>query len=605
MPNDPGPSSWVGSQYGKFLEGVERVGAPNAPRLARIEQPVRVEPGKRPQITIPAWDDVLRVSSRTIVTPEDYAIQRHFERAGLRSPLAPEVQQEIAARRAMAKRIGNSAIPEYQRGVATMMTAVDNVQDSALTVAVGARITATALGRFGTWLAPAVAGFSRLALGLGWLGLALSWFGIAYAAVCGGPRDALAQWRANALAGYLFKGARALAPRARGIPTPLATGGHKGRAGIAMFGVPSGREVANHRASRWAKAKPSFGEVLQIGQVAYDHIGYGLALGAIIGFSAESSYAGARIARGETVAVRSPRVNHVLAELLAPRLGGLGRAALWHRQQCARAVAAAPLILRDPTSWGDDLYGLTWVTVYASLEPLMWDTEGLAWREPVIAALGDARWSPWDVQNPVTRGLLDELDPAPELDVWPLPGSPRELDAERLVLELGKEMGDALARWLAVDELDPWRRFIAEMSVYVGERLWWWLEGANDWPGWTLAPATAVWESLFLASRWPVISDPPDRLLAAWAASEQYARETGEHLIPVDVLDRIWTDAGTPLLALRTGEGPVPPEFLLPWDEASGATEGVAFGRSVTEARQRLGDLLAEEARRRESGGST
>jgi len=599
MPNDPGPSSWLEGQYRKFLEGVELVGAPNAPRLARVEAPVRVDRPKEPQITLPHWNDVVRTGPRTIVTPEDYATHRHFEKAGLRSPLAPELQQEIADRRAMAKRISNSAIPEYQRGVATMMTVVDNVQDAALTMAVGARITAVALGRFGQWIAPAVAGLGRVALALNWLGLALGLFGIAYAFACQGPRDAIAQARSAAMAAYLFKGVRAIVPRAQGIPTPFPSAGSKGRHGVAMFGIPSGREVANRRASRWARAIPSFGEVLQIGQVAYDHLGYGLALGAIMGFSSETAYAGARQAQGETVRLRSPAVNHELARVMSSRVAGLGRGALWHRHQCARALASSLFILRDPWSWGEELYGLTWLTVYASLEPLMWDTHGLPWRDPVIDHLDGATWEAWEIHDPVTRGILEELGVDTSSQPWPVPGSPVELGAERVLLELGKEVGDSLRAWLEEEPLSAWRRMVAEMSMYVCERVWWWLEGANDYPGWRLAPATAVWESLFLASRWPVLSDPIERIQAAWAASEQYCRDTGRQAIPVEELDRIWRDAGTPLLVLRGDQAPMPAEFFAPWDEESGAVGDVSFGHNIPEARRRLASLLEEGERRR------
>lgn len=592
MPNDPGPSSWLEGQYRKFLEGVEMVGSPSAPRLARVDAPVRVDRPKEPQITIPAWGDVLRTGPRPIVTPEDYALHRHFEKAGLRSPLAPELQQEIADRRAMAKRISNSAIPEYQRGVATMMTVVDNVQDAALTMAVGARITAVALGRFGQWIAPAVAGLGRVALALNWLGLALGLFGIAYAFACQGPRDAIAQARSAAMAAYLFKGVRAIVPRAQGIPTPFPSAGSKGRHGMAMFAVPSGREVANRRASRWARAIPSFGEVLQIGQVAYDHLGYGLALGAIMGFSSETAYAGARQQQGETVKVRSPAVNHHLARIMSSRVAGLGRGALWHRHQCARALASSLFILRDPWSWGEELYGLTWLTVYASLEPLMWDTQGLPWRDPVIDHLEGAAWTAWEVHDPVTRGILGELGVDLEELPFPIAGSPLELDVERVLLELGKEVSTALQAWLEEEPLSPWRRMVAEMSMYVCERVWVWLEGATDYPGWRLAPVTAVWESLFLASRWPVLSDPIERIQAAWAASEQYCRDTGRQAIPVDELDRIWRDAGTPLLVLRGDTAPMPAEFFAPWDESTGAVGEVSFGHSIAEARARLEDLL-------------
>jgi len=597
VPNDLGPSSWIAGQYQRFLQGLDQVGTINAPRLSRsqVQPKVRVDPGKQPQISIPHWDDVIRLGPRPVVSPEELELHKHFERAGLPSPLSPELQQAVADRRAMAKRIQNSAIPEYMRGVSAMMTVVDNVQDAALTLAVAGRIAVTALGRFGPWFAPAVAGMARVATMLNWLGLAIVIFGVAYAFACQGARDALSQARQNALAGYLFKGLRAVVPRARGIPTPFPAAGSKGRHGVAMFGVPSGREVSNHRASRWAKARPSFGELLQIGQVAYDHLGYGLALGAIIGMSSETAYAQARRAQGETVTIRSPDVSHVLELLLRSTLAGYNSGALWHRQQCARAIGSAPFILRDPWSWGDELYALTWVVYYACLEPIMGDLEGVPWRDPVIARLGSAAWTPFADPDPVTVSLLEELELPPAEPVWPIAGNPRELTAERLVVELGKEIGDALRRWLEEAPNEPLRRFVAEMSMNVCERVWYFLEGANDWPAWRLSPATAVWESLFLAARWPVLSDPPELIQAAWSASEQYVRDRGRQAIPVEVLDRIWTDAGSPLLRLGSSSATLPLETFLPVDESSRSSGAVAFGQDLAEARRRLEELLRQE----------
>lgn len=597
MPNEVGPDSWLASQLHRFLEGLDQVGTPNAPRLQRAElaRAVRVDPGKQPRISIPHWDDVIRLGPRETVTREEYDLHRHFVRHGLTSPLSPDKQQAIADRKAMFERINNSAIPEYQRGVATMATVVDNVQDAALTIAVAGRIGMTALGRVGTWMAPAVAAFGRLALALNWLGLAVQLLGVAYALVCQGPRDAVSQARSQALAGLLFTGVRKTIPRLSGLPTPVPFAGSKGRHGVATFGVPSGRTVANRRASRWAKAMPSFGELLQAGQVAYDHLGYGLALGAVIGMSSETAYAQARLAAGEKVTIRSPDVNHALALLLRSRLAGMNRGALWWRWQCARAVGSVPVILRDPWSFGPELYALSWIVFYAGLEPMMTDLEGLPWRELVIARLSTAAWTPFPDPDPVTAQLLAELELDQAPAVWPLSGNPRELTAERLVVDVGKEIGDALRRWLEEDPLDPLRRFVAELAMNCTERVWVFLEGAVDWPAWKLSPFSAVWESMFLAERWPILSDPPALLQAAWANSEQWIRDHERPMIPPAELDRIWSDAGTPLLRLTSDAAAIAPETFLPVDSETRSSGGVAFGETVAQARARLAELLRRE----------
>jgi len=553
---------------------------------------VRVEPGKEPQISIPAWQDIVRLGPRVTVTPEDYAIQRHYERAHIPSPLAPEIQSEIAARREMGRRIRNSAIPEYEQGVTQMLTAVDNVQDAALTASVATRVIMPVLGQFGAWLAPAVLALGKIAGLLNWLGLGLFAFGVAYALACKGPKAAVAQASVPALAGYLFKGIRAVLPRMQGIPHAPPGQTQKGRMAAMMFGSPEGRALTNNRGSRWGRMRIGFGEALQAAQVASDLTGYGLSLGALMGFVGETTYGAARASQGEKVRIRSPAVNHAFREIVGPRVAHLGRAAAWHHEQCARALASAPFILRDPEMWGDELYSITWLVVYTSIEPLMWDTHQLRWRETVIDHL-PAEWTPWEVRDPVTRGNLQDMGIDPDAPGrWPIPGSPLTITTERLVLELGPECSQALMRWLYAAPEDPLRRFVAELSMRVTERLWYWLEGHPHWPEWQLSPTTAVWESLWKANRWPIVSDDPDRLLAAWAASEQYVRDTGVKYIDAPILDDIWEKAGTPLLRILGDTAELPPEHLVPWTLATGESSDVAFGTNLQDAQTRLNTLL-------------
>lgn len=587
----------MAGQYQTFMDGVEQVGTPNAARVARAQLAVRVERPKEPTINIPAWNDVVRTGPRTTVTPEDWAIQKHFERAGLRSPLSSDVQEAIAARREMSRRMRNSAIPEYQQGVAAMATAVDNVQDAALTASVAARVAIPLLGKIGPWLAPAVLALGNIATLLNWIGLGIFAFGVGYALACQGPRAALAQAAVPKLAGFGFKGLRAVLPRMRGMPMTGYDNWQKGHIAAAMFGSPAGRALTNTRASRWARMQIGFGEALQAAQVAADLTGYGLSLGAVMGFAGETTYGAVRRMQGEKVGVRSPKINHALAELLLPTASQLGIGAAWHREQCCRALASAPFILRDPETWGDTLYGLTWLVVYVSVEPLMWDTQGIAWRELMIEN-AVATWTPWETRDPITRGILSEqgIDPDTE-QRWPIPGAPREITTAQLVLEIGPEISRALTRWLDAAPLDPWRRFVAEMSMRVTERLWFWLEGSPWFPRWQLAPQTAVIESLLIASRWPIASDPPEALTRAWAACEQYITETGRKWIDQPTLDKLWADAGSPLLRLLPDTAPIPPEWFLPWDHKTGQPGDVGAGATIDQARAALEQLRGQQGR--------
>lgn len=575
-----------------MLRSIDAAGTQDATRILRAQTRVRVDAGETPTIRVPSWDDIVRVGPRPTVTPEDRAIQRHFERAGLPSPLDPALQQEIFRRREMAKHLANSPLPEYQQGVTAAMTAVDNVQDAATTAMVATRVSIPLLGQLGTYLAPAVLAFGQIATALNWLFAGLFAWGIAYAAACQGPRAAVAQASVPAFAGLLFKGLRPFLPRGRGIPHPIPGQWQKGRMAAMMMGNPEGRRLTNARASRWARMRIGFGEALQIAQTATDVIGYGLSLGAVYGFVAETVYTGTRAGKGAPVTTRSPRVNHVLAEILGPHVEILSPAALWHREQCCRALAATPLILRDPETFGPELYALSWLTYYVSLEPLMWDAHGLRWRDAVIDAL-PASWRAWDVRDELTRDHLVAAGVDPDTERrWPVPGAPLELTTEQLVLEIGPEIGRALSRFLHEAPFDPLRRFVAELSVRVCERVWYFLEASPHYPTWELSPTTAVWESLVQADRWPIVSDPPDAILTAWANCERLVETTGRKYIDVEQLDRIWSDAGSPLLRITGGDGSLPIEHLTPWDPETGAPGETAFGSSVEEARRRLTELM-------------
>jgi hypothetical protein len=594
MPNDPGPTSWDPLEYQRALQQIEDAGTTEARRLARARTMVRVDPAGAPTVRVPAWDDIIHLGPRIPVTPEDRTIQRHFERAGLPSPLDPKVQAEIARRNELAAHIRNNPVPEYQQGVTAAMTAVDNVQDAALTASVAARVTMPVLGSLGAYLAPAITALGAIGSALNWIAAALFGFGVLYALACRGPRAAAAQASVPALAGFLFKGVSAFLPRSRGINYPIPGKSNKPRFAAMMTGATGGRTPTNTAGSRWARGRPSWPELFQVAQTAYDVTGYGVTLGAVYGFVAESSYAATRAGRGEPVTPRSPRVSHELYRILGPHLEVMGRAALWHREQCARAIASAILILRDPETFGDEFYALTWLTYYVSLEPLMWDTQGISWRETVIDGL-DAGWYTWDVRDPVTADALHAL--GANLDAparWPVAGSPYVLTADQMVSEIAPEIARALQRWLEAAPMDPLRRFVSELAVRVTERVWYFLEASPYVPGWELATDTAIWESFIQADRWPVISDDPNAIMAAIHACQRYIEDTGHKYIDVETLDAIWERAGSPLLRIR-GDGPSQPvEHLLPWDPETGAPDQIAFGSDTAQARERLRALLED-----------
>jgi hypothetical protein len=139
--NDPGADSFVGAQYAKMLDALDKVGDPNRAAILRGGgSGVFTDTVKSPQINIPNWDGIIRAGPRPQLTPDDWAVQRAAEKAGTASPLSAEVQAEIARRRDFARNIPQSATPEYMGGLSQFINAVDNVQDFAATIAFGGRL---------------------------------------------------------------------------------------------------------------------------------------------------------------------------------------------------------------------------------------------------------------------------------------------------------------------------------------------------------------------------------------------------------------------------------------------------------------------------------
>lgn len=619
MANDPGPPSFLAEQLGKFLDGLDKAAHPNRTAYVRAQLAARVEPGKTPQINIPAWNDVIRTGPRPVVSDEDRATHRAFQRAGLPSPLSPAIQAEIARRQRFAQSIPNAATPGYLAGISQALNAADNVQDMALTAAVAARLGlglteagfGLAAARLGgaagaaaggvaglvPRLFPVVTGLLRVAGMLNWIGIALLLLGPLYALACGGPKDFGRALGIPFLNQLLFRGVRLLAPRRLGIPALRAPKGNKGKIGAAAGKGPGGRRGRPPTGGRFGALSFSFAEALQAAQSAEALTGYGLALGGVVGMVSDTAFSQARGSLAAPGGPRSPAVNHEYAALIGPRLVGLSDAALWLRQTSARTMATVPLILAEPEFYGDDTYVLAWIAAYLAQEPVSWDQGGLPWRDIIARARG-ASWRGYIPQDGATRDELRELgrdpdDPGP----WPVAGLPAEITPAHYLDELAPKIGAALVRWLEVDPMDPLRAFVAELSGTVTDRYWTWLEDSPDWPRWELTEDVGVLESFVLSNRWPIITDDPDAIARAWTQSRQLLTDTDRKWLTADELDRIWDAAGSPLLRLLPAEAEIPREWFLPFDQATGEVGEVVGATTLPEAQEqwRLYQLMLEQ----------
>ena len=608
MANDPGADSFLGANYAKLVDALNKAGDPNRAAVLRGQGGAFVDPGKSPRINVPAWDGIIRVGPRPIVTPEDWATQRAAERAGVASPLSAEIQGEIARRRDFARNIPNSATPDYMAGLSQYINAVDNVQDFMATLAVGGRLAlgAAELGlALSARLIPALApeaGLLAARLGarflpvIGWALLAadllnlLTRVGVAlgpfYGLACGGPRDALAAAAVPFLTAGLFKGLGAIIPRRLGVPALRADKGNKSKFGRAAARMPGGRVPRFPSGSKYGPLSVSFADAITAAQVGADMIGYGVSLGGIVGAISDTAFSTARGPSTAGRVARSPRVNHAYRDLIAPRLAGLSDAALWHRQLAARTLATVPLILAEPDLGGDELYVLAWIAAYTAIEPVQWDQPGLPWRD-LVAGAGDAHWFGWPVEDPGSRETVTAYGLDPDgLTPWPLPGAPLEITPRDYLEELAPRITRGLQAWLMRAPDDPLRAFVAELSGAHTERAFCWLEGSTHWPEWKLSPDVCVLESMLRANVWPVMSDDPVRLYTAWDQARRQLADESRGWLTRDELEAIFDGHGVPLLRLLAPDAPLSPAWFLPFDETTGAPGPQVSAPTLAQARE-------------------
>ena len=607
MANDPGADSFVSAQYQKMIGALDKIADPNKAAVLRGQSGVFTEREKSPQINLPNWDGIIRAGPRPIVTPEDWATQRAFERAGRPSPLSAEIQAEIGRRRDFARNIPQSATPEYMGGLSQFVNASDNVQDFLATLAVGGRLAlgATELGLLAagrlipgfaaraallaagasTGFLPVIATLLGAAAILNLITRLGVWAGPFYGLACGGPRDGLAAAAVPFMAAGFFKGLGRVLPRRIGVPALRAAKGNKSKMARAAARMPGGRMATGLGGSQFRGLSVSFADAITAAQVGADMLGYGVSLGGIVGAISDTAFSTARGGAPSMAGHRSPKVNHDYAALIGPRLTGLSDGALWHRQLAARTLATVPLVLAVPELVGDEDYVSAWIAAYTAIEPVQWEQGGLPWRELVASCQG-AHWFGYPVRDPGSRETLElyGLDPD-AVGPWPLKGNPLEITPAHYLDELAPAITAGLIRWLEQDANDPLRAFVAELTGCYVERVFCWLEGSRDWPRWKLSPDVALLESLMRANVWPVMSDEAERLVTAWQEARQLLADTERGWLTLDELDAIFDRHGTPLLRLLPPDAPLDPRWFLPFDEVSGSPGGMVAAPSLEQAR--------------------
>jgi len=269
MPLDIPLAGFFGDEWQRFLDGIKGLDPRYADRLAGVTGRPGRQPGEAGTITIPGWDSVIRVGPRPQASPQEWAEYYRALREGRPANLPQNIKDEITRLRLMREAMRTSNQPGWANAVGNIMTAIDNVQDLASTIAT--------LGRLFLWAAPRIG--ARAAPIVGWVVLVgdllnmMNFLGMVampfYAFFCDGPKNALLA----GVPGAVLKGILCRQVWTTGRLNPFSRVGRAGRR-IRSLG-----------------RLPSIGNLIEVAQVTDSLWGYGLSIGSIYGMAMEALFA--------------------------------------------------------------------------------------------------------------------------------------------------------------------------------------------------------------------------------------------------------------------------------------------------------------------------
>ena len=580
MPSDFGIGELLVNEWERFTEGLSTL-SDGAARDARARASRRSMSDPRPQqINIPGWDDIVHAVPRPKATDDEKAAHYAAKRAGVESPLNPDLAFEVERRGRKARAIQASTSPGWAQAYGQVMTSLDNVQDLLTTVATVGRLTinpairvldrlgpsfgtaalqeAQFLERRGIITAEQLAARRAVGLGLGTrlLGRAvpvLGWVLLgadllklvtqvgmlafpAYALVCGGPRAAVAA----------------------GIPALLM-----GPALCKPIGAwakinPFGRKAKLSRSRLARNWRPSIPNLIEVAQTTDSLFGVGLSVGAVVGTIQDAAFGIEQQRRGKDVQINTDGFSDSMHRIYS---GQLARETVGGLQDLR---AAATVLAYGPTLHGvQDVF-----TVEEHCESLIATCAALSILEPYMMAPeteeamalieGHALQPPITGEQYTRHDLAGESVPWPSERRWPLPGAPRTITPLALMHTGVQLVPDALRDLLRARRDEVVSTFIGAVVNRITERSAIWLTGTDDAITYQDAPVYQIMTSLALTNRWPNVGDGEAKVSAFFQAAENDMAR-----LHMNSLDAVHLDSLAKLVGLQLIRG-LPPDAPYP-----------------------------------------
>jgi len=597
MPLDGGVSALFTEEYYRFVRGIRNLDPDTRRSWEQALKRQGLKPGEAATISIPAWNDIIQFGPRLQTSREE---RREFWTAlrEKRAPnLAPDVVEAITKQAAFTEALRTSAAPSYLRGFADIMTAIDNVQDFASTVAT--------LGRLTIWAAPRVAG--RLVPGVGWvlnvsdlLNL-INFVGMLavpiYAALCHGPTAGVQA----GVPGFVFKRALKSQVWAKALQNPFSRRGRPSGdivgdrieraardrellAGRTLDPTDRARQelaAKNLRAELRLRTAQRFGKLpnvwnlLEVFQTTQALWGYGLSLGGLVGTFFETTFAAQRLLDGEKVRLNNTGIFGPLWRS-EQRIGGSGRRVTTENaQQAAGVLAGAAKLQQVQDVLPDELHMLTMLALAGAIPTLADLTRDVDWR-PAFWDAFPMLWAPVIQDDPFREGFLAAHRDRPPLTLGhAVPGNPALLGGYDYVETLAPLCTDAMTEYLARRRDTGAGALYGTLVNQTFEHFMLFLTGDDEAIRWELSTDQRLLASLCEEGYLMRSSEPHEKLWRFWTRARLALEADDATRLPPETWLRFAAEAGITLIKLLPPESPWPPE----WDAYVADTPGIALVR--------------------------
>lgn len=547
-------------EWERFTKGVRLLHPDEAEAELRRQKSSALIEGAPRTISIPGWDDVIHLRPR--LQPTDAQREEYWRaRAAKQTPnLAPTVVAELDRRRVRTEQSRTSAAPGWNQGFSAVLTAIDNVQDFASTVATFGRLllwTAPVLGAplarvpdaataaraaFLAFLDSAagkalVAGgradlARRLAEQAGRRAAAaiVSGAGVGLAAKLGlrllpglgtailvsDILNTLSLLGMMANVGYALLCAGPKEALAAGVPMALFKRALQGEAWRWLRSNPFGQAARLRRQAKALGALPGFSNLVEVAQTTDQLFGRGASFGGLVGMLIEGANGAALLSQGTSVTIDTRNFRASFGASINEPLAERSPAELLVTMQAGRVLASAPLLFLHAEDFPDDEILLTLTAYAVAFDTVARQLRGHQWQD-AFAAASSSHFVPPLALDPFTRDALTAEGIEPESgSAWPIEGAPAELAGNEYVERVGIPAGEAMSRWLLARRWSDTATYPGSLIASVVDLFVSTLDDDPELAAWELTPDSRMLHSLAEEGLIPSLDAPPEALEAFW-----------------------------------------------------------------------------------------